>query len=482
MYPDGAGAGLSGGGAARVVTARTTSLRLRLAGPLGAFFLIGMIALYAAAHSYASLAADRSYDRLLSGSALSIAETISITDGRLNVDIPYAALDMLSAAPDDRVFYRVTGPTGGTVTGYDDLPSPPELRGAREDEGISGQFFDARYRGEDVRFVSLGRQIVRREAAGLVQVQVGQTRRAREALTRELVFGSLAPISLMTILALAIVWFGIDFALRPLGRLSDELGARQPEELHPVATPVPREIGPVADSLNGFMRRLQGNIDNLRTFIADAAHQIRTPIAVIQAQAQLAEDGDADDMRTSLAAVQRNAAKLGHLINQMLSDATVQHRSDVRTFAPFDLYALVSQTVREVVPMAQDSDVRFTSALTEAPMTGDRLMIGEAIKNLIQNALTHGRSAEGEVAIELIERPASYLLCICDRGQGIAAEDRDRVFQRFARGDSSGAGAGLGLAIVRQAIASHGGTIALSDRDGGGLRIDIELPRGGGGQ
>lgn len=458
------------------MTARTTSLRLRLAGTLGVVFLIGMVALYAAALSYAKLAADKSYDRLLGGSALSIAETLSILDGQVQVDIPYSSLDMLSAAPDDRVFYRVVGPDRRTVTGYPDLPVLPPRR-ARAEGDASGQFYDARYRGEDVRIVSLAREIAQPGTTGWVYVQVGQTRRARDALTRDLVFGSLAPILLMTIVALGVVWFGVTLALRPLDKLSTELANRQPEDLNPVMTPVPAEIAPVADSINGFMSRLRDNIDTLRSFIGDAAHQLRTPLAVIQAQAQLAEDGDASDMRGSLVAIRRNAAKLTRLVNQMLSDATVQHRSDVRAFAEFDLLATVQQSVREAVPMAEDSDVRLTSPLSSAPMVGDRLMIGEVVKNLIQNALTHGRAEHAEVSLTLVESPDGYLLSVADRGRGIRKEDREQVFERFARRNNDEPGAGLGLAIVRRAVESHRGTITLGDREGGGLLVEVALPR-----
>lgn len=457
------------------MTARTTSLRFRLVATLGAFFLAGMVALYAGALSYARLAADKSYDRLLSGSALSIAETLAIEEGQVQVDIPYASLDMLSAAPDDRVFYRVVGPDRKTVTGYPDLPRAPERGGG--DNGAGGHFYDARYRGESVRFVSLGREIAQPGTTGWVYVQVGQTRRARDALSRELVFGSLVPILFMTIVALGVVWFGVDRALRPVGRLSAELAGRQPEDLHPIVTPVPTEMAPMADSINGFMLRLAGNIDALRSFIADAAHQLRTPLAAIYAQAQIAEDGDPAELRGSLVAVRRNAAKLTRLVNQMLSDATVQHRSDVRAFAEFDLVATIRQSVRESVPLAEDSDVRFTSLLGEAPMVGDRIMMGEVVKNLIQNALTHGRSEHGEVSIELVETRHGYLLRVGDRGPGIPMEDCERVFERFAQGNGGGPGAGLGLAIVRRAIASQGGTVALMNRPGGGLSVEIDLPR-----
>jgi two-component system sensor histidine kinase TctE len=458
------------------VTARTTSLRTRLAGTLGLFFLAGMIALYIGALSYARLAADKSYDRLLAGSALSIAETLSFEDGQVQVDIPYASLDMLSAAPDDRVFYRVVGPDRKTITGYSDLPNGQAPR--RPNSEAIGQFYDARYRGEDVRFVSLGREIAQPGRTGWVYVQVGQTRRARDALARELVIGSLAPILLMTVLALFVVWFSVDRALRPLGRLSAELSSREPHELSPVVTPVPKEILPVAEAINMFMHRLSGNIEALRSFIADAAHQIRTPLAAIHAQAQVAEDGSPEEMRSSLVAVRRNAAKLTRLVNQMLSDATVQHRSDVRDFAEFDLLATVRQSVHEAVPSTEDSDVRLTSPLREAPIIGDRIMIGEVVKNLIQNALTHGRSEHGEVAIDLVSSDSGgYLLRVADRGIGIPPAQFEQVFERFARGGSDAPGAGLGLPIVRQAVVSHGGTISLTNRPGGGLVVEVMLPR-----
>jgi two-component system sensor histidine kinase TctE len=446
---------------------------------MGLLFLAGMLALYAAAGTYARLAADRSYDRLLSGSALSITETLSIAEGRIQADIPYAALDMLSAAPEDRVFYRVIGPNRATVTGYDDLPSTSDgLLPQRHAETDLTRFFDAQYRGELVRFVLLGREIAQPGTTGWVWVQVGQTRRARDALAQELLIGALLPILLMTILALALVWFGIGSALKPLRTIGNELSERAPSDLHSITAPVPTEIGPLVDAINGFMRRLSDNIGTLRAFIADAAHQMRTPLAALIAQAQVAQEDDPAELRQSLDAMERNAAKLSRLVNQLLSDATVSHRSDIRRFELFDLLQTIRLAVRDSVPASEDSDVRLTTALSAAPFVGDGLMIGEAIKNLIHNALRHGHGDDGEVAIELSESAGAYVLRICDRGPGIEAADRSRVFERFARGSSSAPGAGLGLAIVRQAIRSHGGDIRLLDREGGGLNVELRLPIG----
>jgi len=459
-----------------VIAGHSPSLRLRLVAMLGALFLGGMLVLYIAASSYARVAADRSYDRLLSGSALSIAETLSGTQGSIRVDLPYSALDMLSSAPEDRVFYSVIGPDRRLVTGYADLPGSGFRNIAGIDGGDAFKFFDAPYRSEIVRFVELHREIATQGQRGWVQVRVGQTRRAREALAQELLIGALAPIALLTVLALLAVWFGVNRTLRPLARLGEELASRQPEDLHPLPLPVPTEMTPMVGAMNGFMLRLRLNIETLRTFIADAAHQLRTPLAAIHAQVQLAEEDDPTELRATLAAVRRNTTKLTRLMDQMLSDAAVSYRSDNRSFESFDLVAVTQRSVREAVPLAEDSDVRFMTFVESAPCFGDAFTISEAIKNVVQNAITHGRRGEAEVLVSLDAQADDYLLSVADRGPGIPPHERDLVFERFARGKTDAPGAGLGLAIVRQVVTSHGGSIDLADRPGGGLVVTLRLP------
>lgn len=453
------------------------SLRLRLTLMMGGLFLVAIVALYSAARSYALVAADRSYDRLLTGSALSIVESMSVADGRILVDIPYAALDMLSAAPEDRVFYSVIGPDLQTVTGYDDLPRRlPRLRSDTDPNLPLTRFFDAPYRGETVRFVLLGREIARPGSTGLVWVQVGQTRRAREELQRDLVLRAVTPILIFALLALAMVWIGIKGALRPLRAIGDELARREPSNLQSIETSVPEEMEPVIRSLNGFIRRLQGNLDRLRSFIADAAHQMRTPLAALLAQAQLASGGDKEELSEAIAKIERNASKLTRLINQLLSDATVHHRSDIRRFDDFDLVGVIRHAITETLPRAGESDLRFTTRVSSAIIYGDSVILGEAVKNLIDNALRHGGGRESEVSIEFAKVDASYVLTVEDRGPGIKQEDRHRVFERFARGTSPAPGAGLGLSIVRQAVEAHDGSVTLMDRQGGGLRVLVRLP------
>lgn len=447
---------------------------------MAAMFLCGMIVLYLAARSYGQTAADRSYDQLLAGAALSIAETLSINEGAVQVDVPYAALDMLAAAPSDRVFYRVIAPTGVTITGYNDMPKPPPARShgrSMKGDPTKPGYFDAPYRGERVRFVVLGREVAEPGVKGWVWVQVGQTRIAREALAKELILGALVPIALITVLALVLVWFGVARALLPLQRIGNDLAAREPSDLHALPGQVPSEIAPLVESLNGFMQRLQSNMATLRVFIAEAAHQMRTPLAGLRAQAQLAlAEKDPEEVRRGLRSVERNATKLSRLLNQLLSDATTMHRSDMRQFESFDLRAVVSKAIRDAVPVSDNVEVTLHSDLDSAPYTGDALLISEALKNLIDNALRYGNGEPVAIDLARDEVAHSYAVTVSDRGPGIPMDERGTVFDRFSRGSSSLPGAGLGLAIVKRAVESHHGKVILADNPEGGLSITLHLP------
>lgn len=456
------------------------SLKIRLSVIMGTVFLVGMLALYVAARTSAEAASNRSFDRLLLGSALSITETIAVSGGRVRVDLPYAALDMLSAAPEDRVFYSVTGPDGRLVTGDADLPSPSgthdlSLSPARV-EADAPVFFDALHSGEVVRFAVLGRQVAEPGATGRLRVQVGQTRRAREQLKNELILNALAPITAMTVLAFAVVWLGIGGALMPLTRIGRELKARDPSDLHPISAPVPTEIGPLVESLNDFMRRLDVNIQALRAFIAEAAHQMRTPLAVIRAQAQVASKGDDGDRRRGLVAIERSSARLSRLLQQLLSDATVAHRADVRSFEDFDLLRVVRAAVQDSTPMALNREAKVRSSLGAAPFHGDALLLGEAVKNLIDNAFTHGRGGERGVEVGVETENGDYVITVSDRGDGLDPDLAGRIFERFSSGCSRTSGAGLGMAIVQKAMHTHGGEVVLQNREGGGLNVSLRAP------
>jgi len=461
---------------------RTASLKSRLVTRMALLFLLGTGIMYLAARVYGMHAADLSYDRLLQGSALSIAETLSIDGLEVRVDIPYAALDMLSAAPEDRVFYRIIGPDGATVTGYDDLIRPALLDAPETpvSEIPRAQFFNAVYRGENVRFVVLGRKLAQPGIRSWVWVQVGQTRLAREALAHELLLGTLLPLAVLTLLALGVTWWGVGHALRPLNTIGTNLAARPPNDLNPLSLPVPAEIRPLVQAMNGFMQRLDRNIEGLRAFIAEAAHQIRTPLASACLQTQLAlDETDPARMRREMRRVERSLSRLTRLVNQLLSDAMVMHRTTHQHVERMDLQQVIRHALRDAVPRAITAQVTFSGISHPAPLYGDAVLLGEAIKNLIDNAIRHGSPDAHTVgaAIDVIlrEDDSAYYLDICDHGPGILPEQQARLFKRFERGDTAATGAGLGMAIVRRVVENHGGRIELENREGGGLKVCLVL-------
>ncbi|WP_049623769.1 sensor histidine kinase [Frateuria defendens] len=448
------------------------SIRRQLLASLGALFLLGMLALFVAARSYGRRAADMAYDHLLAASALSIADHVALVRGQWRVDLPYAALELLAMAPEDRVFYLVSAPDGSVLTGYDDLPAPPHELGRLG-------FYDATYSGERVRVVQLERWSAGSATHGGAHVQVAQTRRARDALAGGIVWRATLAIAVLTLAALLLAWLAVNRALQPIARLERDLGTRSPADLRPVACDVPQELHQLVGALNRFMARLGENLDTLRAFIGEAAHQLRTPLAALRAQAQLAVDeDDPTEQHRSLLAIERNADALGRLTNQLLSDASVSHRGHLQRFGPLDLAEIVREALHATVPLREPRPRLELAGLDgPAPMVGDALMLREAIKNLIDNALKYGAPERGPLHVALAPHADGWRLSVRDHGPGIAAEEAELVFERFRRGSAAdGGGAGLGLAIVRRVAHSHGGRVALSNLPDGGLRVDLELP------
>lgn len=458
------------------------SIRRRLLLPLVMLFMVGMAALYWGVRGYANQAANTSFDYLLRASALSLSDSLQLVRGQWQMDMPYAALELLSQAPRDRVFYRVSDIHGTRITGYADLPTPPNR--PRLDGDM--QVYDAPYRGEMVRFVALRRQVAGPEASAGAIVEVGQTRQARDALAEDILWRATVLLILFTAAVLALVWWGVNRSLRPVARIEQELASRDASELQAIATPVPVELEQLVRTLDGFMARLSTNLDTLRLFIAESAHQLRTPLAALRAQVQVAlDEDDTAEQRRSLQAVLRNAEKLSRLVNQLLSDASVNHRSSLQRYEAVDLLAILRQALHESVPQADpqpDVSLQAPAASDGVPMLqGDALMLREAFKNLIDNALRHGRRhGEGAapcVRVSLFRDGTQWCVTISDDGPGIPAAQAQSIFERFVRGPQTRSeGAGLGLAIVQRVVQSHGGSIDLSNRPGGGLDVCVRLP------
>ncbi|MGD3202910.1 sensor histidine kinase N-terminal domain-containing protein [Xanthomonas citri pv. citri] len=444
------------------------SIRRTLLLYLGSLSLLGAVVLFFAARDYGQRAANRSYDHLLVSSALSIIDSVALVGGDWQVDLPYASLDLLGMAPEDRVFYRVFDAQGRTITGEDTLPLPP--RAPRDERPL---LFDAQYSGEPVRFAVVMHRVASASGQGEVRVQVGQTRRARDAVARDVVLNALVAIGVLSLLALGLVWLGVYRALRPLQRIEGDLSRREPSDLKPLNVPAPQEMQLMVTALNRFMARLSSSNETLRAFMAEAAHQMRTPLAALRAQAQLAmDDDDPREMQRSLVAIERNASHMSRLLNQLLSDASVIHRANLQRFATVDLAEVLHQALHEALPRSPGAP-RVQLAIDPQPA-----LLREALKNLIDNACKYGAGASLQVA--LTSDGNHHVLTIADHGPGIPAAEAERVFERFVRGaDAPVGGAGLGLAIVKRVVEAHGGRIDLANRIGGGLIASMHFPGGG---
>lgn len=449
------------------------SIRRRVLTAALALLALAALAFVIFIHSYAGRAADQAYDRLLTASALTIAGAVIVEDGRVTVELPYAALAMLSSGG-DRIYYQVEAPDGALVTGYGDLAA--ELPALRTAEPV---FADSVFHGEAVRVASVGRLISASRAAGWVTIRVAETRGARTALASEIFARAVLPLIGVLALALALVWFGVQRAFAPLTVLEAELRDRAPQDLSPLSVPVPAEVRQLVGALNDFMRRLASVMNALSGVVADAAHQVRTPLASLRAQAEVAlDERDYEALHARVGKIHRNAVQASELVSQLLMEATLTHRLESRETELIPIAGLIEDVLRRLDPEeAQRIEVTIAPDLSAAQLRGDRLALQEMLRNLIGNALLYGPGS----AVEITVSPAGKErmgLAVSDRGPGIPDAEKEAVLQRFRRGQAGVGtiGSGLGLPIARTVAQAHGGTLALRDRPGGGLEVLVDLP------
>ncbi|ACA14646.1 integral membrane sensor signal transduction histidine kinase [Methylobacterium sp. 4-46] len=453
--------------------ARTPSLFLRLVGVLGLVLAVGAALLLAAAWTSARLAADEAYDRLLVGAALQIAETIA-SDGReVSVDPPFSAFETLGLAPRDRIFYKVLDPSDRLLTGNADLA-------VTVDRGRLGEgpiLLDGTHRGEPVRVVVAGRYVPDAARAGFAAVVVAQTREARSALAAELTAKASLLVVAMSALALGAVIVAVRAALRPLAAIEGVLAGRGPNDLDPLDVAVPREIHLLVGSINHFMGRLSGHMAIMRRFIADAAHQIRTPLAALSAQVDLlsAED-DPKRRRAQVSRVQARTAELGRLTNQLLNHAMVIHRARAVPLAPVDLAGIARQTLIDAIPLSGGRlvDIGYDGPDEALPIRGDPIALREALANLIHNALKHG--APHRLTVRTRREPGRVSVEVVDDGAGIPAAEWGRVREPFQAATGGGIGSGLGLAIAAEVAAAHGGEMRFESRSDEGFAVVLSFP------
>ncbi|MGJ5199932.1 sensor histidine kinase [Bradyrhizobium sp. SZCCHNRI3052] len=443
-----------------------TSLRARLLIAIGAILAVGAVVLSLAAWQYAATAARDAYDKLLAGGAVQIAENIYMQGGVVTLDPPAAAFATLSAY--DLVFYRVTDPRGVVVAGYDDLAVTAPARALREGVVLR----DGIYRDQAVRIAAVARKLDGAPGDGWSEIVLAQTLRARDALTWDLASKAIGLIAAMSLLALVATALCLRLVFAPLTRIEAEIVKRRPDDLSPIAITPPREVRALVGAIDGFMQRLAERIALMQRFIADATHQLRTPLAAIDAEVELLSDQTKDPR--ALDRLRGRIADLARLTSQLLDHAMIQHRAQAPRFAAVDINALAKSVLSQSVPLSLDREVSvsFVPSEDEVMLAADAISLREALANLIHNALAHGARTRLMVTVE---RTATHVaIMVWDDGPGIAADAQQRLLTPFQKGDGSH-GSGLGLAIASEVAQAHGGRLRFSGV-AGDFSVRLELP------
>ncbi|MBS0343315.1 MAG: sensor histidine kinase N-terminal domain-containing protein [Proteobacteria bacterium] len=423
--------------------------------------------------------AHEAYDRTLLGSALVIGAGIaSAEDGEVVLELPHAALEMLRTDAQDRIFYRVADARdGATITGYEDLPPP-----AAPPQAGEPVFYDAEYKGQAVRVVALAHVLPTSSSPRRLLVQVAETLDARRRLTRRIVADSSLVQLLLILTAAGLIALGVQRGLAPLARLREDIRQRAANDLEPIATAqVPAEVRPLIDAINTHTGRQRELSQAQVRFVANASHQLKTPLTVLRAQIGHAL------MQTSLPAMRSVVEELdastdatGRLVEQLLSLARSEPGRAL-VAESLDLSELARSVSFGLLAEAGAKGVDLGLAADEAvPVHGERLLLREMVLNLVHNAVVYSPPG-GVVTVHVLRRGSGGRACleVIDNGPGIAPEQRARAFERFYRLPSSNTkGSGLGLAIVREICARHGIEIALGDGEpnasgGHGLRVTL---------
>ncbi|MBS0404060.1 MAG: sensor histidine kinase N-terminal domain-containing protein, partial [Proteobacteria bacterium] len=421
--------------------------------------------------------ANQPFDRALVDNTQALAQYLSVgPDHRLQFAFPQAAGELLRADDADNVYYQVLGPGGAFVSGARALPHPPEAPAT--DAGAPAaepQLRDAEYQGVPVRVAALWVPV--EGLAGPALVQVAETREKRSVLAAEIIKGVMLPQFAILPLAVLLVWLALVRGIRPLSELERRIRGRRPDDLSPLdESAVPQEVGPLVDSVNELLTRLKDSIATQKRFLADAAHQLKTPLAGLRMQADLAQRADASeaDLKQSLQQIGRASMRATHTVNQLLALARAESGSTELARQPCDLAAITRDAVQEAVPRAlrQRIDLGYDGPPPGTPgtvLTGNATLLHELVRNLVDNALKYTPSEPAQPGVVTVRLRIGGLhgarvLQVEDNGPGIPAAERAHVLQPFYRVLGSAVdGSGLGLSIVDEIARQHRATVAVDD-------------------
>ncbi|MCW5223271.1 sensor histidine kinase [Verminephrobacter aporrectodeae subsp. tuberculatae] len=430
--------------------------------------------------------ANKPFDRALEYNARALAEFVGVVGGKVQFDLPRSASEILRADGSDSVYYQVVGPDGEFLSGErglpeplgDEAPTPGEVR-----------LRDAEMHGVGIRVAWIRVRLALPDAPSAL-VQVAETREKRSVLATEIIKGVMLPQFVILPLAVLLVWLALARGIEPLNQLEQRIRARKPDDLSPLDDrTVPLEVAPLVASVNDLLTRLNDSLATQKRFLADAAHQLKTPLAGLRMQADLAlrEGTSTEEIKRSLQQIGRSSIRATHTVNQLLALARAEGSSVARQ--PCDLARLVIEVVHDAVPRALEKhiDLGYDGAAPGTPgvlLDGNPTLLKELARNLLDNAIIYTPSLPDRPGVVtarvLADSPGQVLLQVEDSGPGVPEAERELVFQPFYRALGNDAdGSGLGLSIVREIARRHGAGVALEDARPGrhppGTRLSVRF-------
>jgi len=400
------------------------------------------------------------YDRKLSETASLIADHVVLRDGAVRLNLGVDVTEVMRPDAMVTASYMVLGLRGELVAGDLAIPLPADADPQTGTPRLRTDIMN----GAEVRVAYTWAQPSAK--APPVLVQVAETVEARSQLANEIIKGVIVPQFIVLPLALLLVWLALTRGLAPLTALQARIRRRRPEDRSPIdARAAPEEIAPLVESFNDLLARLSASIQVQQRFIADAAHQMKTPLAGLRTQSELAlRQTDTQELKRSLRHIAAGTERATRLINQLLALARAEHRgAEAAAAEPIDLVRLVRDAVREWVPQAIERQIDLGVDVPDEPaaILGAPLMLREMLGNLIDNALRY-TPAGGAVTVRVMAAGDEVVLEVEDTGPGIAETERTRVFDRFYRVLGTNVeGSGLGLAIVREIVDQHEARVSI---------------------
>jgi two-component system sensor histidine kinase TctE len=422
--------------------------------------------------------ANKPFDRALIYNVQALAQLVKFSPDqqRIQFNLPQPASELLRADDADLVYYQVIGPKGELLGGDRDLPQPLE---EEKSSSYDVKIRDDEMRSLEVRVAYTWVQLASENSPvgiGPVLVQVAETREKRSVLATEIIKGVMLPQFAILPLAVLLVWLALVRGIKPLSELEERIRARKSDDLSPLdEKAVPMEVAPLVSSVNDLLRRLKDSIATQKRFLADAAHQLKTPLAGLRMQADLAQRKDAseDELKHSLKQIGRASVQATHTVNQLLSLARAEGGGAIDMQA-CDMEALISEVLNDSLPHAMDKglDLGYDGVDTDTKrrylkIQGNPTLLKEMIRNLVDNAIHYTPSTQermGVITVRLLVDPYSQAVAVQveDNGPGIAPAERERIFEPFYRALGSNVdGSGLGLPIVREIAQRHGATVSV---------------------